>query len=336
MFPDRSSVSRLRRSLVSGALSGLVGRSILPPLVLLLSVACERGGKTDGASDATRRPVVVATTTMLADMVRALAADDAEVIGLMAPGVDPHTYELPARAIGRIRGADVIVYNGLLLEGKIAEVLQPLAEQGRAVVSVGDTLPPERLIQPEHFAGHGDPHVWGDASLWRLAIRPVRDALTAALPGRADAIAGRAAEYEAEIDALDAWIRGRVAEVPAERRIVVTSHDAFNYFGRAYGFEVAGVQGISTATDAGIADIVGMADLVKKRGIRAIFVETSVSKATIERVARDAGVKIGGTLFSDSCGPAGAVETVGGETYDTGTYAGMMKHNVNAIVEALK
>jgi len=282
------------------------------------------------------KPKIVVTTTMLADMARAIAGDDAEVVGLMSPGVDPHTYELPARAIGEIRSADAILYNGHLLEGKIAEILEPLGEQGKPVVAVAERMPSDRLLTPEGFEGHGDPHVWGDASLWAIAVDTVIKTLGELMPDQKGILADRATAYFQEIKDLDDWIRTRVAEVPEAHRTLVTSHDAFNYFGNAYGFEVIGVQGISTATDAGMADIVNTVDLVKERGVKAIFVESSVSKATIERIAKDAGVEIGGELFSDSCGPAGEMKTVNGETYDVGTYLGMMKHNVNTVVEALK
>ena len=312
-----------------------------PVVALSLALACllltHCGGKReDSEAGGKGKPTIVATTTMLADMARALAGDDADVIGLMSPGVDPHTYELPARAIGQIRGADAILYNGLLLEGKIAEILEPLGEQGKPVVPVAERLPKDRLLVPEGLEAHGDPHVWGDAKLWADAIDVVLEALGELMPEKKGELVDRATAYTRKVEQLDEWIRSRVAEVPEAHRTLVTSHDAFNYFGKAYGFEVIGVQGISTATDAGMADIVNTVDLVKERGVKAIFVESSVSKATIERIAKDAGVVIGGELFSDSCGPAGEMKTVNGETYDVGTYLGMMKHNVNTVVEALK
>lgn len=273
---------------------------------------------------------------MLTDLVRALAGDDAEVIGLMEAGIDPHTYEMPARAIAEIRGADAVFYNGHFLEGKIADVLEPMAARGKPVVAVAEALPEERVIQPEDFEGHADPHVWGDVQLWRLAIAPVREALVEIIPEKKAEINGRADSYGAQLDELDAWIRKRVGAIPIDNRLLVTSHDAFEYFGRAYEMEVIGVQGISTAAEAGIADIVATVDLVKERGVKAIFVESSVSRATIERIAKDAGVEIGGELYSDSTGPSGEMETVDGESYDVGTYPGMMKHNVNAMAAALK
>lgn len=290
-------------------------------------------GSTTSAGD---KPRVVVTSTMLADLVRALAAEDFEVAGLMAPGVDPHTYEMPARAIALIKGADAVFYNGHLLEGKMPDLLEPLAAQGKSIVAVAEALPPESLLTAEGFEGHADPHVWGDVALWKAAIEPVKEALQYLRPDCSEAIARRSAAYAAELDSLDGWIRERLGRIPEKNRLIMTSHDAFNYFGRAYGVEVVGVQGISTATEAGLADIVAAVDLVKTRGVKAIFVESSVSRATIERIAKDAGVAIGGELYSDSCGPAGKIETAEGESWDVGTYAGMMKHNVHAIVEALK
>jgi manganese/zinc/iron transport system substrate-binding protein len=317
---------KMRISIALAAVSALSALSLV--------TGCGGGGAPDVPGEG--RPRVVATTTMLADLVRALAGEDFEVAALMSPGVDPHTYEMPARAVALIRGADAVVYNGHLLEGKLPDMLEPLAARGKAVVAVAESLPTESLIRPAGFEGNADPHVWGDVGLWKSAIAPVSEALQILRPDRAEAIAERAAAYAAELDALDTWIRERIKLIPERDRLIMTSHDAFNYFGRAYGIEVVGVQGISTASEAGIADIVGAVDLVKDRGVKAIFVESSVSRATIERIAKDAGVVVGGELYSDSCGPAGQMETFDGETWDVGTYVGMMKHNVSAVVQALK
>jgi manganese/zinc/iron transport system substrate-binding protein len=310
---------------------------ILASSLFLLGACNDKDtGNTGSGAPASSKPRILATTTMLADMVRAIAADDFEVAGLMAPGVDPHTYEMPARAIALIKGADAVVYNGHLLEGKMPDLLEPLAAQGKSVIAVAEALPPESLLTPEGFEGHADPHVWGDVKLWKASIQPVKEALQHLRPDRSDAIAQRAATYSAELDALDAWIRERLSKIPEKNRLIMTSHDAFNYFGRAYGVEVVGVQGVSTATEAGLADIVAAVDLVKSRGVKAIFIESSVSRATIERIAKDSGVTIGGELYSDSCGPAEQIERVDGESWDVGTYVGMMKHNVNVMVQALK
>ncbi len=293
---------------------------------------------TEAATDS--KPRIVATTTMLADMARRIAGDKAEVIALMAPGVDPHTYELPARAIGQLNTADLVIYNGMLLEGKMEELIKGLESRKIPTFAVASVVPHEKLFTAESLgSGHGDPHIWGDAELWAGIVEPCAQQILSILPNPKE----NAAEihlardaYANELKELHEWIKTRISEVPVEQRLIVTSHDAFNYLGKAYGIEVVGVQGISTATDAGIADIVSAVDLVKERGVKAIFVESSVSKATIERISKDSGAKIGGELFSDSCGPEGEVKTVNGETYDVGSYVGMMKHNINTIVEALK
>ncbi|NNE91869.1 MAG: zinc ABC transporter solute-binding protein [Verrucomicrobiales bacterium] len=297
------------------------------------------GCQSDMDPDAGAKPRIVATTTMLADMARQIAGDEAEVIGLMAPGVDPHTYELPARAIGQLNSADLVIYNGLLLEGKMEEVIEGLSSKGVEVFAAGKILPKDRLVASGEAGHGGDPHIWGDAELWAEVVDPVASAILSILPNpkeKAADLRPRQEAYKKKILDLHSWIKSRIAEVPEDQRLLVTSHDAFNYLGRAYGFEVIGIQGISTATEAGMADIVNTVDLVKERGVKAIFVESSVSSATIERVAKDAGVKIGGELFSDSCGPAGETKTAHGETYDVGTYIGMMKHNINTIVDSLK
>ncbi|MGY8641722.1 MAG: metal ABC transporter solute-binding protein, Zn/Mn family [Verrucomicrobiales bacterium] len=284
------------------------------------------------------KPRIVATTTMLADMARQIVGDKAEVIGLMAPGVDPHTYELPARAIGQLNSADLVIYNGMLLEGKMGELIESLKSKGIDVFAAASVVPHEKLFTAEDLGdGHGDPHIWGDAELWSGVINPCSKRIAALFPETEHAEIGAQAEtYEGEVKALHEWIKARIAEVPRTERLLVTSHDAFNYLGKAYAVEVVGVQGISTATDAGIADIVATVDLIKERKAKAVFVESSVSPATIERIAQDAGVKIGGELFSDSCGPSGEMEMISSQEYDLGTYIGMMKHNINTVVEALK
>ena len=284
------------------------------------------------------KPRIVATTTMLADMARQMVGDNAEVIGLMAPGVDPHTYELPARAIGQLNSADLVIYNGMLLEGKMEELIESLKSKGIDTFAAASVVPQDKLFTAEDLGdGHGDPHIWGDAELWAGVVDPCAEKIAALFPDTEKAgITASATAYAGEVKALHEWIKTKIAEVPKAERLLVTSHDAFNYLGRAYEIEVVGVQGISTATDAGIADIVATVDLIKERKAKAIFVESSVSPATIERIAQDAGVKIGGELFSDSCGPSGEMEMIGGKKYDLGTYIGMMKHNVNTVVEALK
>tara|TARA_R110002096_G_scaffold100173_7_gene221997 strand:+ start:6170 stop:7093 length:924 start_codon:yes stop_codon:yes gene_type:complete len=280
---------------------------------------------------------VVATTTMVADMARALLSEveNVELTTLMAPGVDPHTYNLPARSIAKLDGADIILYSGLKLEGRTEELYQSRA--GNAVVlEVASSVPSGDLIVSEGFEGHPDPHVWGDPRIWLKCIDAVVAALSEKFPNDRGTIEQNADAYRQELVELHHWATLRTSQIPEANRILITSHDAFNYFGKAYGLEVIGIQGISTESEASGADMSKAAELIQERAIKAVFVESSVNGATIERLAQDTGATIGGELFSDSLGPAGEEETFDGQTYDVGTYVGMLKHNVNTIVEALQ
>jgi manganese/zinc/iron transport system substrate-binding protein len=205
-------------------------------------------------------------------------------------------------------------------------------------VAVADGIPADRLLAPqEGFEGTKDPHVWGDPELWLHTIDPVVEALSKADPAGAEEYRKRGAAYHQELGKLVAWAKGRIGEIPADKRVLVTSHDAFFYFGRAFGFEVKGLQGVSTVTEAGIKDRAELVAFIKGRGIRTLFAESSVNSKGIAAVAEEAGAKISDkTLFSDAMGTPGDLESAGGETYDMGTYVGMVKHNINSIVEGLK
>lgn len=275
---------------------------------------------------------VVATTTLVADLARHVAGEQARVESLMGAGVDPHLYKPTASDVLRLQRADVIFYNGLLLEGRMTEVLENLSRAKRHVHAVTSGIPHDLLITSAKYSGHPDPHVWFDVTLWQHCIGVVESGLIAADPGNAAHYHARAAALRERYAALHAWAKEKVAEIPDARRVLVTSHDAYNYFGRAYGFTVVGLQGISTATEAGLADVARLADYIRERGLKAIFVESSVAHATIERVARDSGVRIGGELFSDALGTPGHIE----HGHDLGTYEGMVRHNLTTIVEALK
>ena len=281
------------------------------------------------------KPKVIATTSMLADLVRSVAGERVDVRGLLGPGVDPHLYKPTAGDVATLQQAQLIIYNGLMLEGQMGELLGRLSK-GRPVVAVGDSLPADRLLRPDAAGHHPDPHIWGDAELWSKCVVPVANALSALDPAGAAEYKLRAESHTEELLKLHAWARQRAQEIPEAKRILVTSHDAFNYLGRAYGFQVIGVQGISTVAEAGLADIVKVTDYIRQKGIKAIFVESSVPRATIDRISRDSGAKIGGELFSDATGTLGKTQTANGETYDEGTVVGMLKHNINTVVEALK
>jgi manganese/zinc/iron transport system substrate-binding protein len=211
-------------------------------------------------------------------------------------------------------------------------VLTRLGRSKKYVYAVTDSIDKNRLIQPPESVGHHDPHVWFDVNLWSMCIDTVVMGLSAFDPAGKPYYEKRGQEYRARMRELHEWSVQRVGELPIEKRILATSHDAFNYFGRAYEFQVVGLQGISTATDVSLSDLVAMVEFIKRNGVKAVFVESSVPHKTIERVSRDANVKIGGELFSDALGTPGQKEN----GYDLGTYEGMIRHNVNTIVNALK
>jgi manganese/zinc/iron transport system substrate-binding protein len=299
---------------------------LLVPFFFLLD------GTVSHSEAADKKIRVTATVTMVADLVRSVGGDRVQTEALMGPGVDPHLYKAAASDVSKLQQADVIFYSGLLLEGKMQDIFNKFARSKRFVYPVTESIPIDRLLEPPEFAGHYDPHVWFDVPLWKLCVDTVVKGLSEADPTSKDYYEKRAAETRARMDELHQWARKKAAELPAERRILVTSHDAYNYFGRAYSFQVVGLQGISTVTEAGLADMAKLSDFIRQKRIKAVFVESSVPHHTIERISKDTGVKIGGELFSDAMGTPGQIEN----GYDLGTYEGMIKHNLNTIVEALK
>jgi len=285
-----------------------------------------RGGRAPG-----ERLRVVATTTIVADLVRELAGDRVALDALMGPGVDPHLYVASERDVDRLMAADVIVFSGLHLEGKLTDLLEELGARGRPTIAVADGLPEERLRHADGFSGAHDPHVWFDVALWREGARHVAERLAALDPADAPAYRADGQRYVAELERLDAWVRGEVGRIPPTARILVTAHDAFGYFGAAYGIEVAAVQGISTSAEAGSADLQHLADLVAARRVPAIFLESSVPPRIVEALeaavrSRGFEVRLGGSLYSDALGEAAG---------PAGTYVGMVRHNVTTIVGAL-
>ncbi len=280
---------------------------------------------------------VVTTTTHVTDMVKSVAGDRVDIFALMGPGVDPHLYKPSAKDVAALAKADLVFYNGLMLEGRMADVFSKASRSGTKAYAITEFTPKEKLLEPEEFEGHWDPHVWFDPEIWQGCVDVVRDGLTEADPdGRSDYVMN-ADSMKAEFQAVTDWAKSRIGELLEKERRLVTSHDAFNYFGRAFGVEVRAVQGLSTTTEAGLADRAEMADYIKEHGVKAIFVESSVNQSIIREIARETGVKVGGELFSDAMGELGQIEKgPTGEKYDTGTWVGMMKHNVNVFVEAMK
>lgn len=302
-----------------------------------LALAGGCGGPGGNEGEALRRLKVVATTSHVADLARHVGGEFVEVEGLMGPGVDPHLYKATARDLIALQSADVILYSGLHLEGRLGETFEKLRAAGRPIYAVTDRIPRDRLLSPEDYEGNYDPHVWFDPELWAMTIDVVVEAFAKADPGHAAEYVRRGESYREEIVALEDWARQRIETLPPERRILVTSHDAYNYFGDAFGVQVVGVQGISTATEAGLADIASMVRFIKERQVPAIFVESSVSPAAIQRISKDSGAKVGGELFSDALGAPGEMhEGPDGTQYDVGEYIGMFRYNVNTMVESLR
>ena len=279
---------------------------------------------------------VVATSTIVTDMVKEVGGDRINVIGLMGPGVDPHLYKPASGDVFKLQRAKVIFYSGLMLEGRMADLFFKMARSGKKVYAVTESIPEKDRLEPIEFKGHWDPHIWGDPILWSRCIPTVVEGLSAEDPAGKEYYSKRGEEVVKSYKAVYLWAMKRIKELPKSQQILVTSHDAFNYFGKAFGLQVIAVQGLSTVTEAGLADIVNTVAFIKSNQLKAIFVESSVNPTAIERVAQDAGVKVGGELFSDSCGKPGELHEGNGEKYDVGTFVGMVKHNINTIVDSLK
>ena len=273
---------------------------------------------------------VVATTGMIADAARQVGGDLVRVTALMGPGIDPHAYRQTRSDIVAMTRADLVLWHGLYLEAQLQSFLTDLART-RTVIAVGEAVPEAARLADPDYANRFDPHVWMDPALWRHVVVAVRDAFTAARPDDAAIFAANADRHLAELDRLATFADTSLSSIPAEARVLLTAHDAFGYFGRAQNFEVMGIQGISTESEAGLNRIGALVDLLVTRGIGAVFVESSVSDRNIRALiegaaARGHAVRIGGELFSDAMGPDGTYE---------GTYIGMMDHNITTIAAAL-
>ncbi len=298
----------------------------------VLLAGCGSGPSSARADVAGRKIQAVATTGMVADLVRNVGGDRVVVVALMGPGVDPHLYKPSAGDIRSLESADIIFYNGLELEGRMTDLFVKMARAGKPTVPVSESIDESKLTEPKEFEGKFDPHIWFDVTLWQETIKVVRQELAKLDPTSQSLYQRNADSYFQQLSDLHSYVQRQVALVPQPSRILITAHDAFGYFGRAYGFDVRGLQGMSTATEAGAGDVQQLADFTAKRRIKAIFVESSVPRGTIEAVqaavrSRGWDVGIGGELFSDAMGNDGTPE---------GTYIGMVKHNADAIVNALK
>lgn len=279
----------------------------------------------------TQKLKIVTTTGMIRDAVLNIVGDNAEVIALMGPGVDPHLYKATQGDLKKLTEADIIFYNGLHLEGKMGEVLEKLGRT-KPVVAIASTIPHSRLREVEGFEGVTDPHIWFDVSLWKEAVKAIHTFLVEFDAPDKPYYDSSTAVYLTRLDSLHAAVQESILTIPEEQRVLITAHDAFGYFGDAYGIEVRGLQGISTVSEFGLRDVTDLVDFIIQRKIKAIFVETSVSERSINAVlegckSKKWNVRIGGSLYSDAMGEDGTPE---------GTYIGMVQANVKTIKEALQ
>lgn len=300
-----------------------LGVVVLSLSFLLFGCSAETEGEKEG--------IVVATTGQIADAIKEISGDHLQVSALMGPGVDPHLYKATQSDLSKLDKAEVIFYNGLHLEGQMLDIFEQMAKD-KTVLAVGETLDEKQLLASDTDAMLHDPHIWFDVELWKGVVKVISTQLQEEYPEfKADFQTNEAA-YLKKLDDLQSYAEKRVNEIPQQQRILVTAHDAFNYFGRSQGFEVRGLQGLSTDSEYGVKDVQEMVDFLVENKIKALFIESSVSDKAMKAVIEGAKEKghdivIGGELFSDAMGAEGTTE---------GTYIGMYQHNIDTIVDALK
>ena len=307
----------------------MLERIVLVVIVAISVLGCRQQQAHDRESG--EKIKVVATTGMIGDAVKEIAGPHAEVVTLMGPGVDPHLYKATHGDLERLTEAHIIFYNGLHLEGKMGEVFEKLSRL-KPVVAVADGIPQDRLRKVPGFQGAFDPHIWFDVELWKEAVRNISTHLQKYDSLHAQEYSNRSENYLQRLDSLHSAVKTAISEIPEAQRVLITAHDAFGYFGDAYGIEVRGLQGISTLSEFGLRDVTDLVNFIISRKVKAIFAETSVSQKSIEAVVegcrdKNWNVKIGGSLFSDAMGNAGTPE---------GAYTGMVNANVRTIVQSLK
>lgn len=273
---------------------------------------------------------IVATVGMVADIVREVGGDRVKVSQICGPGVDPHLYKATRDDVAALSSADLVFYSGLMLEGKMSDTLIKMA-RSRPVVAVTESIDESLLLEPEDFEGHYDPHVWMNVSAWSKCVDAVSGALSEYDSAHAAQFAANAESYKERLTALHEYGVKAIGSIPEGSRVLVTSHDAFNYLGRAYGLDVQGVQGISTESEAGLQRVTQLVDMLAKKNVKAVFIESSVPRKSIDSLIEGANAKghqvsVGGELFSDAMGADGTYE---------GTYVGMLDHNITTIARAL-
>lgn len=300
--------------------------------LITVATGCSRTASDEAQAFSEEHPIqVVATTSIIADLVRQIGGDLVSVEGLMGPGVDPHLYQASEGDVSALTGADLVFYNGLHLEGKMVEIFEQMEGRRMPVHAVTRGLDEEVLLASTQYSTSHDPHIWFDPALWAHAAQRVGVVLSDRAPEYAERFGNAADEYVVALDSLSAWAQREMAAIPQKNRMLVTSHDAFGYFGRAFDIDVHGLQGISTVLEAGTADVRDLAAFVAARKIPALFLESSISPRGMEAVreavrARGFEVQIGGTLYGDALGSPGS---------DSDTYIGMLRSNILTIVAGL-
>lgn len=301
-------------------------------LILALSLILTSCSKGEGAKVENGKYNIVTTTTLVGDLVKNIGGENFNVTSLMGPGVDPHVYKASAGDVTRMQEADMVIYNGLHLEGKMGDVFEEIEGSEKLILAVSKDIDEEELLDFITNPGNFDPHIWFDVGLWKESAKTVSEGLKELDTENSSEYEKNLENYLKELDDLEIYIKNRIEELPEEKRILVTAHDAFSYFGRAYNFQVKGLQGISTTTEAGTSDVRELADFIVENKVKAIFVESSVPRKSIEALqeavnSRGFAVEIGGELYSDSTGDGGTPEE---------TYIGTFKANIDTIIDGLK
>lgn len=300
-------------------------------LALTISILGACSTVSSNGSQSSGKLVVTTTISQIADAVKNIGGERVDVQSLMGPGTDPHLYKATQGDIAKLQKADLIFYNGLHLEGKMLEVLEKM-NKDKPTYAIGESIKNHKLLVKADDKSAIDPHIWFDIDLWLEALKEVEKGLIKADPENKDYYEKNANEYFTKLEELKIYAASEMEKIPSEQMVLVTAHDAFGYFGAAYGMEVKGLQGLSTDSEYGLGDVQKIVDLLVTRNIKAVFIESSISERSINAViegskSKGHDVKIGGELFSDAMGEEGTEE---------GTYIGMYKHNVNTIVNSLK
>lgn len=304
--------------------------SLLLIMIILLFSIVSCNNRKDFADDG--RHKVLATTTLVGDLAKVIGGECVDVVALMGPGIDPHGYNASAGDIELMYKAEMVIYNGLHLEGKMVDVFEKINKRDKIVFALADGISEDKLIKSTEGGESYDPHIWFDVDLWQDAAKEVAGQLKVFDSENSEVYDNNLEAYLQELDDLDSYIRSRIDELPKKSRLLITAHDAFAYLGAAYGIEVRGLQGISTSTEAGTLDVSEIANLIVDREIKAIFIESSVPRKGVEALqeavlAKGFEVEIGGELYSDSTGNIGT---------DAETYIGTFKANIDTIVDSLK